>query len=109
MKPVEVLCALEPAVQSDDLVYFRSNGRVNRYIWQRPSLKEKLRDEILPTITYSGDGATRQAILDIRTLEKECPTLLGCQREGIRVSNHMVARRAITADTLLTDENGDTV
>jgi hypothetical protein len=70
---------------------------------------DKLRDEILPTITYSGDGATRKATLDIRTLEKECPTLLGCQREGIRVSNHMVARRAIIADTLLTDENGDTV
>jgi hypothetical protein len=78
-------------------------------VWLRPGLVEKLRDEILPLVTFSAENGKRKATLDIRLVEKQCPLLLSCQREGVRVANHMVARRAITADTLLTDEDGTTV
>lgn len=78
-------------------------------MWLRPGLVEKLRDEVLPLVTFSAENGKRKATLDIRLVEKQCPLLLSCQREGVRVANHMVARRAITADTLLTDEDGTTV
>lgn len=78
-------------------------------VWIRPSIVANLRHELLPLVTFTEQDGKRKATLDIRSLEKQCPLLVSCQREGVRVANHMVARRAITADTTLTDEDGSTV
>lgn len=70
----------------------------------------RVRGEILPFVVISQDAnGQRKATLDIRQIEKNCPLILSCQREGIRFSNHNVARRAITADAKLTDEDGTEV
>lgn len=78
-------------------------------MWLRPNLVEKLRDEVYPLVTFSTDNGKRKATLDMRSIEEQCPLLVSCQRESVRVANHMLAQRAITADTLLTDEDGATV
>ena len=67
-----------------------------------PGLAEKLHNEVLSLVTFLADNGKRKSTLDIRLIKKQCPLLLGCQREGVHAANHMVARRAITADMLLT-------
>lgn len=75
----------------------------------RPELAARIRDEVLPVVTFSAESGPRTATLDVALVEKKCPLLLSCQRETMRAINHAVARRAVTEDVHLTDEDGTTV
>ncbi|KAG6362152.1 hypothetical protein INS49_010381 [Diaporthe citri] len=77
-------------------------------ILSRPDLAGKICNEVLPLVTYSIKDGLRKATLNLRLVEKQCPLLLSCQRETMRAINHAVARRAVTKDTQLTDEDGTT-
>lgn len=81
----------------------------HRNVWQRPSLVQQLYEELFPLVTFTTENSKKKTTLDIRLIEKQCPLLLSCQREGVRFANHAVTRRSINDDTLLTDEDGTTV
>lgn len=81
----------------------------HRNVWQRPSLVQQLYEELFPLVTFTTENSKKKTTLDIRLIEKQCPLLLSCQREGVRFANHAVTRRSINDDALLTDEDGTTV
>lgn len=87
----------------------RAKSRGHRNVLQRHSLVQQIYEELLPLVTFTNGDGKKKTTLDIRHIEKQCPLLLSCQREGVRFANHAVTRRSINEDTLLTDEDGTTV
>ncbi|KAK2043622.1 cytochrome P450 [Colletotrichum somersetense] len=73
------------------------------YIFSRPELVERLRDEVLPVIQHSGSG---DVTIDIGALDERCPLLVSCYRESIRMSSKGMGNRKVMEDTTITDGNG---
>jgi len=77
-------------------------------VWLRPDVVEELRKETLPLVGLSqkNEGG-RVATLDISRLEEQCPLMVSCYRESIRLGNQSVGTRRIVHDTVLSDSTGN--
>jgi cytochrome P450 len=77
-------------------------------VWLRPDVVEITRKEVIPFVklTPADDGKGRRAILDITQLETNCPVLVSCYRESIRLGNQAMGNRFVMQDTVLTDDDG---
>lgn len=74
------------------------------YVFHRPELVERLREEITPLIEHGpGDVAT----VDISKLEIQAPLLVSCYREVIRLVGNSVHMRRTLTDTTITDNKGN--
>ncbi|KAK4446199.1 cytochrome P450 [Podospora aff. communis PSN243] len=76
-------------------------------VWLRPELVEELCKEVLPLVKISKDGSQRTATLDISKLEEQCPLMVACYRESVRLGNQGLGTRRVIRDTILTDSQGN--
>jgi cytochrome P450 len=83
------------------------------YVYSIPGLKERLRDEVgvlvrRETTTAAADGHEGHdvATVDLSRLEKECPLLVSCYRETLRLCNSSVSIRRVMEDTTISDGKG---
>lgn len=73
------------------------------HIISRPDLVDRLREEVSHTAVSNG-GNVR--IVNVQTLTNECPLLVSCYREAIRLSNQGEGARKVMADTTISDGKG---
>ncbi|KAJ3537864.1 hypothetical protein NM208_g6147 [Fusarium decemcellulare] len=74
------------------------------FIITRPQLVSKLRDEAMAAVEYGPE----EVIVGIHVLADQCPLLVSCYREAIRMSNKTQSNRRVMADTTITDGKGRT-
>lgn len=72
------------------------------YIFGRPDLAAKLREEITPLVTVKDGVAT----IEITQIEARCPLLVSCYKETIRLRNSNVSPRMMISDTTISDGQG---
>ncbi|KAF0330819.1 prostacyclin synthase [Colletotrichum asianum] len=72
------------------------------HVFSRPELVERLREEVLEASQRKED----EAIIDITIFEKECPLLVSCYRESMRLSSRVIGNRRVTKDTTISDGKG---
>ncbi|KAF4922163.1 5-beta-cholestane-3-alpha,7-alpha-diol 12-alpha-hydroxylase [Colletotrichum viniferum] len=72
------------------------------HVFTRPELVERLREEVLKASQRKED----EAIVDITIFEKECPLLVSCYRESMRLSSRVIGSRRVTKDTTISDGKG---
>lgn len=77
-------------------------------IWMRPEVVEEIRREVLPIVAtgYDTDGGCRKASVDIARLADECPFLVSCYQETIRLGSQGTGVREVSEDTVFTDDDG---
>jgi cytochrome P450 len=75
-------------------------------IWLRPELVEALREETSLLVRRKGDNV-KEATVDISQLEENCPLLVSCYREAIRLGNQVMGNRRVLRDTVITDHEND--
>jgi cytochrome P450 len=73
------------------------------HLLHRPDLIANLRRELEPYLKRDDDGVI---LVDVNVLDKECPLLLSCYRESMRVENAVVSMRRVMEDTLISDGHG---
>ncbi|KAH7152650.1 cytochrome P450 [Dactylonectria macrodidyma] len=74
------------------------------HIFTRPNLVQRLRDEALPVAHRSTND---EVTVDITTLDQQCPLLVNCYREAMRLSNKAVGNRRVLEDTTVSDGKGN--
>ncbi|KAH7383684.1 cytochrome P450 [Cadophora sp. MPI-SDFR-AT-0126] len=74
------------------------------FIASDPALVASLREEVpsVITVSKSKDGK-REARVDITKLDPDCPLLVSCYREVIRLVNSQLGTRRVMADTTISD------
>ncbi|KAF4817974.1 25-hydroxycholesterol 7-alpha-hydroxylase [Colletotrichum siamense] len=72
------------------------------HVFTRSELVERLREEVLEASQRKED----EAIIDITIFEKECPLLVSCYRESMRLSSRVIGNRRVTKDTTISDGKG---
>lgn len=73
------------------------------YIFTRPELVVRLRDEVSP-VAERGDND--QVTLDISRLDEKCPLLVSCYCEAIWLSSKGMGNRRVMEDTTISDGSG---
>ncbi|CAH0043542.1 unnamed protein product [Clonostachys solani] len=73
------------------------------HIVTRPALVERVRDELMRMV---GDNAGGTVTINLDVLTEECPLIVSCYREAIRISNGAVSSREVLADTTIQDGEG---
>lgn len=74
---------------------------------------QAIRAEAVSIIQFSDDpigdmkDAPKEALLDYRKLEHQCPVLMSCYRETNRLANQNTGARYVLKDTILTDDSDD--
>ncbi|KAK0610847.1 cytochrome P450 [Immersiella caudata] len=76
-------------------------------VWLRPELVKELGKEALPLVKVEKNGERRTATVDISRLEEQCPLMVACYRESVRLGNQGVGTRRVMRDTILTDSRGN--
>lgn len=78
------------------------------YILARPSLVERIREELSASVQISPPGPTskRTVTMNISKFDEQLPLLVSCYREALRLVNHSVSNRRITDDLTITAQNG---
>ena len=76
------------------------------FVWLRPQIVADICRETLPLVTVTTEGGRRVATVDISKLEEQCPLMVSCYREAIRLGNQGFGTRRIMHDTVLTDGEG---
>lgn len=79
-------------------------------VFADPGLVTRLREEVTPLIQKGSPekgGMSTAAIVDISKLEAQCPLLVSCYRETIRLSNVSVSMRRILQDITISDGNSN--
>lgn len=74
------------------------------FVFSRPELVERLREEGTAAIEQ---GADNETIVNIDTLSDSCPLLVSCYREAIRLCNKAIGNRRVMADTTISDGKGN--
>jgi cytochrome P450 len=72
-------------------------------IFSRKDLLQRVRQELLQKVDRDGSAAT----LDISRVEAECPLLVSCYREMMRLLSQFVIARKVVEDTTLRDGKGN--
>lgn len=73
-------------------------------VFSRPDLVARLRDELAPVAHFGANGG--EVTLNIGSLEDQCPLLVRCYRETMRLSLQGMANRRVMEDTTITDGRG---
>ncbi|KAK1833408.1 cytochrome P450 [Podospora conica] len=76
------------------------------FVWLRPQVVEDICRETLPLVGMTTEEGRRVATVDITKLEEQCPLMVSCYREAIRLGNQGFGTRRIIQDTVLTDGEG---
>lgn len=76
------------------------------FVWLRPQVVAEICRETLPLVKVTTEGGRRVATVDISKLEEQCPLMVSCYREAIRLGNQGFGTRRIMQDTVLTDGEG---
>lgn len=83
------------------------------HIWSRPEVVQAIRSETVSIIHFGDDpigdmqDAPKEALLDYRKLEHQCPVLMSCYKETNRLANQNTGARYVLKDTILADDNDD--
>jgi cytochrome P450 len=75
-------------------------------IFRTPGLAARIREESEPLVQHDEDHDV--ATLDISRMEKECPLLVSCYRETLRLANQGSSMRRVMTDTTISDGRGNT-
>lgn len=80
--------------------------------WIRPDVIASLREEAAALRIFQGHIETkmtrhRKFTVDVRRLEKECPLLVSCYWEALRLGQQVINTRRVLRDTVITDESGN--
>ncbi|PNY26058.1 Uncharacterized protein TCAP_04014 [Tolypocladium capitatum] len=73
----------------------------------RPDVVERLRAELEPLAVRTAGGEGDAVAIDVTRFEDECPLLVSCYRESIRLSNHALCVRRVMAETVVSNGRGD--
>jgi cytochrome P450 len=73
-------------------------------IFTRPEVLAKVRKEASNLVQRSEDGKT--ATIQVSRFEEECPVLVSCYRETMRLANHALVVRMVLKDTTISDGKG---
>jgi cytochrome P450 len=73
------------------------------FILPKPDLVARLRPEVENLIKRDGNEVT----INTGAVEEQCPLLMSCYRETLRVTNHQVSTRTVLEDTVISDGNGN--
>ena len=77
-------------------------------IFSRPTLLQRIRDEVKAAITIqtkADEGAgRRQCIISSKRISKSCPLLYSCYRESLRDNSLLTSARLVMEDTLLAEK-----
>lgn len=76
------------------------------HIFARPTLVERLRDELSGVVERSQTGTEDTAAINVSRLGAECPLLCACYRETLRLIAHNVSMRRVVKDTTLSESSG---
>ncbi|RDW80338.1 cytochrome P450-12 [Coleophoma crateriformis] len=76
-------------------------------LFAKPALVDRIREEVLPLLEKGGDSDPDVVTINISRLERECPLLVSCYREIMRLFNQNVSMRRILADTTINDGKGN--
>lgn len=78
------------------------------FIAADPELTATIRAELASIITMQPSrNDKREAHLDITKFDRDCPLLVSCYRESIRLTNSQVGVRRVMADTTISDGTTD--
>jgi hypothetical protein len=72
------------------------------HIFCTPGLGQRIREEVERVIEHNGT----EVVIDVSRFDDECPLLISCYRETLRLSSHSVNVRRVEEDTTITDANG---
>ncbi|KAL7815092.1 cytochrome P450 [Trichoderma gracile] len=72
-------------------------------ILAKPALLQSLRKQLAVVVTVHDSPAGRTAELDVGLAEAECPLLLACYQEALRIGSTPTCNRVVLEDVLLTD------
>ena len=75
-------------------------------VFANPDLVDRLRLEAMPLLEKGRDASTHEVVINIARLDVECPLLVSCYREILRMVNHNVSMRRIMEDTTIKDGEG---
>lgn len=74
------------------------------YIFSDPDLVLRLRQEVGKIVTLSDGGGFNILILDHTKIETDCPLLVSCYNETLRLNKTGALLRTVLSDTLLNDQ-----
>lgn len=74
------------------------------YIFSDPDLVSRLRDEVGKIVTRSDRGGLDTVILDHTKIETDCPLLVSCYNETLRLNKTGSLLRVVLSDTLLNNQ-----
>lgn len=81
------------------------------FVYARPELMTRVRKEVTSFVrreSLSGpDGPKDVTIIDITRIEAQCPLLLSCYHETLRLTSYNVNLRRMATDATFTDSNGN--
>ncbi|OTA00044.1 hypothetical protein A9Z42_0031100 [Trichoderma parareesei] len=72
-------------------------------ILAKPSLLQLLRKELAAVLSINDPAAGREAELDVGLIEAECPLLLACYQEALRIGSTPTCNRVVLEDVVLND------
>ncbi|KAL1876361.1 hypothetical protein VTK73DRAFT_9540 [Phialemonium thermophilum] len=75
-------------------------------VWQRPDILEDLRAEVSRVIDVQSIDSGKVATMHFGRLESECPLLVACYREALRISSQVIMFRKVRSDTVISDGMG---
>jgi cytochrome P450 len=73
-------------------------------IYSRPDVLKRVREEAAAIVERLETGDV--ASLNVSRFEEECPLLVSCYRESMRLSNHALCVRKVAKDTIISDGKG---
>ncbi|RDW69215.1 cytochrome P450-5 [Coleophoma cylindrospora] len=76
-------------------------------VFAKPALVDRIREEVLPLLEKGSDPDPDVVMVNISRLEKECPLLISCYREILRLLNQNVSMRRVLVDTTINDGKGN--
>jgi len=105
----------ELGVLSFDLPFASTTNTIPTLFWlfasifSVPERARRVREEVAAVMEMTTDdprGGRRTASVDISKLEKNCPYLMGCYREALRLYSDNLGQRRVLQDTVISDGSG---
>jgi cytochrome P450 len=75
-------------------------------VFSRRDLVGRIRPEVEAITVVTATSTGRTATTDVNRFDKQCPTLMACYREALRVYNNNTGNRRVLKDTFIQDSDG---
>ncbi|OHF03164.1 prostacyclin synthase [Colletotrichum orchidophilum] len=75
-------------------------------VFSRLEYTERIRQEVLPVAVVTRSETGRDVTIDAKSLEADCPFLVACFREVLRLYSAQIGNRSVMKDATLEDADG---